>query len=81
MPSCPTCGTDVDVARTREGESIPLERNVTETTGSGRWAVVEYDGPNLLVEPVEPSVEREAHVDHRKDCPGFEDAADGRWRP
>lgn len=67
MPSCPSCGADVTPARTREGESIPLEK-WTDPTGDRRYRIVEL-GPPLLVERVSESSQIDAYPDHRVDCP------------
>lgn len=67
MPDCRGCGAEIQVAKTPEGESIPLER-WTDSTGPHRYKIVEL-GPPLIVELVAESATTAAYPDHRLDCP------------
>lgn len=67
MASCPACGADITHAKTEHGATVPLEK-WTDTTGAGRYRIVEL-GPPLVVAEVAASSAIDAYPDHRKDCP------------
>lgn len=69
-PNCPACGAPIQHGRTAEGEKIPLER-YTEPSGDRRFRIVEF-GPPLLVESISANAQINAHPDHRKDCPDYD---------
>lgn len=72
MATCPSCGGEITWAETEDGERVPVERHQVETSGPRRYRIVSATADKVVVAKVSDDSPLQAIVDHRRDCPGYD---------
>lgn len=67
VAECRLCAADIRWVSTPEGERLAVDARGTHTTGEGRY--MEREPGSNVVEPVSPSANVSALIEHRQTCP------------
>lgn len=82
--NCPGCGHPIQICKTEDGLTIPLETYDDMGPGEDRYIVTKFGSPGEgvphTVTPVAAQATVPAYQDHRRECLDWDNGRGGRLR-